>query len=154
MQKVQNAVARLIFRATLHKHCTPLLQQLHWLPISKRIKYKTSCTCYNSITGSAPSYLCELLQLYSPSRSSSDTLILKLGRFNRKTHGFCSFSCFRPHIWNNLPIDVRHSTTLSSSSKNKSKKSLIHFSEHLNRATLPSPSPPPSPVVDWALSTN
>ena len=61
MQKVQNAAARLTLRAPRHQHCTPLLQQLHWLPISERIKYKTACMCYNSVTGSAPSYLSELL---------------------------------------------------------------------------------------------
>ena len=54
MQKVHNAAARLILRASRHQHCTPLLQQLHWLPISEHIKYKTACMCYNSITGSAP----------------------------------------------------------------------------------------------------
>ena len=76
MLKVQNAAARLILRIPRHQRCTPLLQQLHWLPVSERIKYKTARMCYNSITGSAPSYLSELLQLYSPSRSlrsSSDT---------------------------------------------------------------------------------
>ena len=40
-----------IFRAPRHQNCTPLLQQLHWLPISERIKYKTACMCYNAITG-------------------------------------------------------------------------------------------------------
>ena len=56
MQKVQNTAARLILRAPRHQNCTPLLQQLHWLPISERIKYKTACMCYNAITGSAPSF--------------------------------------------------------------------------------------------------
>ena len=56
MQKVQNRAARLILRAPRHQNCTPLLQQLHWLPISERIKYKTACMCYNAITGSSPSY--------------------------------------------------------------------------------------------------
>ena len=60
MQKVQNIAARLILRAPCHQNCTPTLQQLHWLPISERIKYKTACMCYNAITGSAPSYLSEL----------------------------------------------------------------------------------------------
>ena len=71
MQKVQNTAACLILRAPRHQNCTPLLvlQQLHWLPISEQIKYKTSCMCYNTITGSAPSYLSELLHLYSPSCS-------------------------------------------------------------------------------------
>ena len=68
-------------------------------------------------TGSAPSYLSELLHLYSPSHSlhsSSDTCMLKIQRFNHKTHGFRTFSHFGPHIWNNLPQDIRHSATLSS----------------------------------------
>ena len=34
VQKVQNTAARLILRAPCHQNCTPLLQQLHWLPIS------------------------------------------------------------------------------------------------------------------------
>ena len=116
LQKVQNTAARLILRAPRHQNCTPLLQQPHWLPISEQIKYKTVCMCYNAITGSAPSYLSELLHLYSPSRfrSSSDTRMLKLQRFNRKTHGFRTFSHFGPHIWNNFPQDIRHSATLSS----------------------------------------
>ena len=51
-------------------------------------------------------YLSELLHLYSPSqslRSSSDTRMLKIHRFNCKTHGLCTFSHFGLHIWNNLP---------------------------------------------------
>ena len=39
MQKVQNTAARLILGAPRHQNCTPLLQQLHWLPISD-ISYK------------------------------------------------------------------------------------------------------------------
>ena len=72
MQKVQNTAARLILRASRHQNCTSLLQQLHWLAISERTKYKTACVCYNVITGFSPSYLSELLHLYSPFRSSSD----------------------------------------------------------------------------------
>ena len=86
-------------QSTTPSNCTPLLQQLHWLPISERIKYKTACMCYNAITGSAPSYISELLHLYSPSRSlrsSSDTCMLKIQRFNRKTQGFRTFSHFAP----------------------------------------------------------
>ena len=132
MQKVQNAAACLILRPPRQQHCTPLLQQLHWLPISERIKYKTACMCYNSITGSAPSYLSELLQLYSPSRSlrsSSDTRILKLRRFNRTFHGFRSVSYFDSHIWNNRLQDVRNSNSLPSF-KNKLKTFL--FSKYFN----------------------
>ena len=44
-----------------------------------RIKYKAACMCFNAITGSRPSYLSDLLHLYTPSRtlrSSSDTRLL------------------------------------------------------------------------------
>ena len=109
MQKVQNTAACLILRAPGHQNCTPLLQELYWLPISERIKYKTACMCYSAIIGSAPSYFSELLHLYSPSRSlhsSSDTHMLKIQHFNHKTHGFRTFSHFGPHIWNNLPQEA------------------------------------------------
>ena len=132
MQKVQNTAAHLILRALRHQNCTPLLQQLHWLSISEQIKYKTACMCYNAITGSAPSYLSELLHLYSPSgslRSSSDTRMRKLQCFNRKTHSFRTFSHFGPHICNNLPQDIRHSATLSSF---KSKLKTFLFSEYFS----------------------
>ena len=88
--------------------------------------------CYNAITGSTPSYLSELLHLYSSShslRSSSDTCMLKIQCFIRKTHGFRTFSHFGPHIWNNLPQDIRHSATLSSF---KSLLKTFLFSEYFN----------------------
>ena len=95
-------------------------------------KIETACMCYNAITCSAPSYLTELLYLYSPSRSlrfSTDTRMLKIQRFNCKTHGFGTFSHFGPHIWNNLPQDIRHSTTLSSF---KSQLKTFLFSEYFS----------------------
>ena len=110
MQKVQNTAACLILRASRHQNCTRLLQQLHWLPVSERIKYKTACMRYNAITGSTPSDLSELLHFYSPScslHSSSDTRMLKIQCFNRKTCGFRTFSHFGPHIWNNIPQGIR-----------------------------------------------
>ena len=132
MHKVQNTAAGLILRAPHHQNCTPLLQQLHWLPISEQIKYKTACVCYNAITGSSPSYLSELLHLYSPSRSlhsSSDTRMLKIQCFNHKTNGFRTFSHFGPPIWNNLPQDIRHSAILSSF---KSQLKTFLFSEYFS----------------------
>ena len=62
-------------------------------------------------------------------RSLSDTRMLKLQRFNCKTHGFRTFSHFGPHIWNNLPQDIRHSATLSSF---KSKLKTFLFSEYFS----------------------
>ena len=55
--------------------------------------------------------------VYTPSRtlcSSSDTRMLEIQQYKRKTHGFRTFSCFGPHIWNSLSQDLRHCSTLSS----------------------------------------
>ena len=115
MQRVQNTAAGLILRAPRHQTCIPLLQHLsHWLPISERIKYKTACICYNTITGSAPSYLSEPLHRYSPSRSlrsSSDVCILKLQRFNRKTWLPHFLTLQPPHL---EQFSSRHQAALSS----------------------------------------
>ena len=86
--------------------------------------------CLSSRSGNA--YLCELLHvLYTPSRTlrSSDTRMLKIQQYKRKTHGFRTFSCFGPHIWNPLPQDLRHCSTLSSF---KAKLKTFLFSHHFH----------------------
>ena len=40
LQSVQNAAAILIVRCPRDSRIIPILKQLHWLPISYRIKYK------------------------------------------------------------------------------------------------------------------
>ena len=42
LHKIQNFAARLVLLAPRHHHSTPLLEKLHWLPISERIKYKVA----------------------------------------------------------------------------------------------------------------
>ena len=107
-------------------------KKLHWLPISERIKYKVACMCFSAINGSGPAYLSELLHVYTPSRtlrSSSDTRMLEIQQYKRKTHGFRTFSCFGPHIWNSLPQDLRHCSTLSSF---KAKLKTFLFSQYFH----------------------
>ena len=57
LQKIQNFAARLVLLAPRHHHSTPLLEKLHWLPISERIKFKVACMCFSAINGSGPAYL-------------------------------------------------------------------------------------------------
>ena len=67
-------------------HITCLPYSLHWLPISSRIQYKTAFICFHIVSGTASPYLCELLHLYSPSRSlrsASDTRIFRVPGIGR-----------------------------------------------------------------------
>ena len=81
-------------------HITPLFQFLHWLPIQQRIQYKRNTLCYNYITGTSPSYLCDCLQLYTLSHtphSASHTLTslsLQIPCTRLSTVGSCAFSVF------------------------------------------------------------
>ena len=103
------------------------------LPISNRIKYKVACMCFSATDGFGPAYLSELLHVYTPSRtlrSSSDTRMLKMQQHKcKKTHGFRTLSCFGPHIWNSLPQDLRHCSTLSSF---KAKLKTFLFSQYFH----------------------
>ena len=99
---------------------------------SERIKYKVACMCFSAINGSGPAYLSELLHVYTPShtlRSSSDTRMLEIQQYKCKTHSFRTFSCFEPHIWNSLPQDLRHCSTLSSF---KAKLKTFLFSQYFH----------------------
>ena len=117
LQKVQNNAARLVLKCPKSSHASPLLQSLHWLPVEKRIGYKLALLCYKSLNGLSPSYLSDLLTIYTPSRqlrSSSDSHILQISRFHARTLGERSFSFQAPSFWNNLPSALRTSNSLSS----------------------------------------
>ena len=93
--------------------------------------------CFSATNGSGPAYLSELLHDYTPSRtlrSASDTRMLEIQQYKRKTHGFRTFSCFGPRIWNSLPqdlrhLDLRHCSTLSSF---KAKLKTFLFSQYFH----------------------
>ena len=99
LQKIQNFAARLVLLAPCHHHSTPLLEKLHWLPISERVKYKVACMCFIAINGSGPAYLSKLLHVSTPShtlRSSSDTRMLKIQQYKRRTHAFAASLALYP----------------------------------------------------------
>ena len=55
-QRVINYSARLVFKTPKSVHNTPLLCDLHWLPISSWIQYKIAVICFHIVSGTAPSY--------------------------------------------------------------------------------------------------
>ena len=57
IQRVQNAAARLIFEQPKFCHVTPVLSQLHWLPIKNGIEFKMLLMTFKAIHGMAPDYI-------------------------------------------------------------------------------------------------
>ena len=94
------------------------------------INYKVACMCFSAINGSGPAYLSEPLHVYTPSRTlRSSSHMLEIQQYKRKTRGFRTFSCFGTHIWNSLPQDLRHCSTLSSF---KAKLKTFLFSQYFH----------------------
>jgi hypothetical protein len=137
LQKVQNNAARLILRIPRSAHVTPSLHSLHWLPVDSRIEYKLSLLCFKIISDQAPVYLSDLLHLYTPSRqlrSSADTRVFKIPSFRTKSSGQRSFSYQAPTTWNQLPVSVRHASSVSSF---KSSLKTYLFSQTFSSVPLP-----------------
>ena len=57
LQAVQNAAARVTTKTRKFDHITPVVRELHWLPVRKRIAYKLAVMVYKCLHGLAPPYL-------------------------------------------------------------------------------------------------
>ena len=66
MQRVQNAAARLVYRAPRYCHITPLLTELHWLNVKHRINFKIILIAYKAIYGAAAEYIRRSLSNRTP----------------------------------------------------------------------------------------
>ena len=49
LRAVQNAAARLVTGTRRREHITPVLRQLHWLPVRQRIEFKLAVLVYKAI---------------------------------------------------------------------------------------------------------
>lgn len=112
LQSVQNAAARLVMGLGRRDHITPILRQLHWLPVRRRVQFKMATLVYRSLTGTAPAYLaddCELTSNIRPrSLRSSDCRTCVV----RRSHNHFGDRCFAtagPTVWNSLPPLLRQS---------------------------------------------
>ena len=115
LQKVQNSAVRIICRPSKFAHMSPILRSLHWLPVEKRIQYKILLLTFKVLNNLGPSYLSDLLQLYTPSRtlrSSADTRLLRIPSFRLKSFGHRTFLYQAAVLWNGLPQSLRHSVSL------------------------------------------
>ena len=113
LQLIQNSAARVLTNTRKYDHITPVLKELHWLPVRERIKYKTLLLTWKGLNNMAPSYITDLLSPYTPTRSlrSSDKFLLTVPR-TKSSIGDRAFSAVAPKLWNSLPADLRQSTSL------------------------------------------
>ena len=117
----------LYLKKTRSTHVTPLLKELHWLPIYLRIDFKIALFVYKSLNNLAPVYIKDLLSPYVPKRAlrsmNKNSLVDPVSHL--KNYGDRSFASYAPRVWNKIPLDIR--------SSNKKKLKTHYFSLHFGQ---------------------
>jgi hypothetical protein len=88
-------------------------RSLHWLPVQFRINFKINVLTFKTLSTEQPSYLHNLLNKVTQSRSLRSNKGLKLSIPRVKTKmGSRSFGSCAPALWNSLPLSLRSATSV------------------------------------------
>ena len=113
LQSMLNSAARLVLNIPKFSNISAAIRdELHWLPIRRRIDVKIALMVRHCLVGATPEYLMELCHpvgsavgrqcLRSASRGD-----LVVPRFRLQTFGHRAFAVSGPQIWNSLPLKIR-----------------------------------------------
>ena len=112
LQSVQNRAAKLISGGLRYDHVSPVLKELHWLPVSKRIIFKICVLMFKSLKGLAPEYLVEKCKrknaMSLPYNLRSNDLDFLVVPVTRLKIGSRDFAVSGPAVWNGLPYFLRN----------------------------------------------
>jgi hypothetical protein len=113
LNRLQNIAARIVTRTKPRDHITPVLKELHWLPIQDRIVFKILVYDYRCTIDTAPSYITDFIVPYKPHRElrSANRSLLVVPRTS-KSWGYRSFAFAGPFLWNKLPDYIKHAPSL------------------------------------------
>ena len=113
LQSVLRVAARLVLRLPSRSPISASMRdQLHWLSIESRVKFKLALLAYKSVHSLAPEYLSVYCVPVSrlPGRShlrSADQWTMFVPRTKTVTIGPRGFYCSSPSVWNSLPVSLR-----------------------------------------------
>ena len=113
LQSLKNAAARLFTGARKFDRITPVMRELDWLPVRRRLQFKTAVLVFKCIHGQVPVYLSEYCKSTTDNTgrshlSSVNTCLLSVPR-TRTTYGDMSFAVSGPATRNSLPVALRSS---------------------------------------------
>lgn len=119
IQRLQNRAARTITgKYDWDISVTKLINELGWMNIAQRIKYFTSLLTYKAITGKAPSYISEKLELkksrYDTRENTNNNFKIPKPKLEIYKQ---SFAYNAPKLFNDLPQSVKTSLTTDSFKK-------------------------------------
>ena len=116
LQRIQNCAARLITRSHKSDYITPVLRELHWLPVKYWLHFKVNTFTYNMLNGLALAYMSDIVQKHQPTHSlrSTEKSLLVVPVPRTATYGERCFSRHAAILWNDLPENIKQLNTLSS----------------------------------------
>jgi hypothetical protein len=117
LQRVVNAAARLLTNTRKYDRGLEriLHDELHWLDVPRRVRYKLCLTVYKCLHGLAPPYLAEMCKPIAEVegrcrlRSAVRGDLVKPS-FKLSTYGRRAFSYAGPDAWNTLPASLKDTT--------------------------------------------
>ena len=118
LQKLLNRAARLVKGVSRRDRITPVLIELHWLPIKARIKYKICVLTHQTIIMEKPEYLRNLITIRQPTEGNGvDTRLNTDGRKLLEPRcnsniGFRAYRSAAPRLYNTLPYEIRSLNSL------------------------------------------
>jgi len=108
LQYVQNTAARVVLQVSKFQHITPVLCELHWLPVQYRMIFKILLLVYKYLNGTSPIYLAQKLFYLSHIIFLwffSNELLMQ-PRSYTKTYGDRAFAVLAPREWNLIPNTI------------------------------------------------
>ena len=119
LQAIQNFAARIICGSRKFDHVTPLLKELHWLPIKSQLYFRDAVLAFKCMTGSAPTYLSSkfLTRGNVSGRTTRSSQLLHIPLYKTKS-GQRTFYYRTVSLWNSLDNDLK----LCNSSSNFKRK--------------------------------
>ena len=90
LQCIQNTLARIVTNCNKYTQASPILKQLHWLPVEFRCIFKTATLVYKFLHNGHPSYFNPLLSTrcgrYSTRYNHLDKRFLEVPQFCPSVH--------------------------------------------------------------------
>lgn len=125
LQLLQNSAARLVTRTGIREHITPVLKNLHWLPVKFRIQYKILVLCHKSLQENAPRYM--VVTPRQPGRALREATQHRLEVPQARTvrYGERCIDFAMAHEWNALPLDLRRESVSTAAFKKDLKTFLF-----------------------------
>ena len=95
-------------RVPKYANITPVLKELHWLPVRERVWFKIMFLVHRAVNCRGPVHLRDLIRIYTPTRSLRSAGTKQIKRPKTKCKGGdAKFPEATSDLWNRLAFPVR-----------------------------------------------